>query len=313
MTVDLRHPAVRDLCWVMSSPSLLAATSDVVSDEYCQSVIAGNEDWLRQLDIYPERLVRWLEQNRFSRLGYYFEHLVEFWLQQRIAPSRVESHIRVFRDKRVLGEYDFLFQPSDSDTACHWETVVKFYLRYQDEDGVCHWYGPNANDTLDKKLTRLMDHQLKLSELPEARALLNSKGYSSIRSRAFFKGYLFYPSSSNWSEPEMVHRATAPGHLKGWWTTIDELNIPGTGTGYRYMLLPRAQWLAPKIITEAQMRQAVDQSLLDAQQLRETLSEHFDRSRRPLLVAALGQHENGSWREKSRGFVVSRFWPENAE
>ena len=312
MTVDVRHPAVRDLCWVMSSPSLLAPAPSVVSDDYCQSVIAGNEGWLRQLDIHPESLLRWLAQNRFSRLGYYFEHLVEFWLQQRIAPDRIESHLRVFREKRVLGEYDFIFQPSDSDTVYHWETVVKFYLRYQDEDGVCHWYGPNANDTLDKKLSRLMSHQLKLSELPEARALLHSKGYSNIRSRAFFKGYLFYPSGSNWSEPGLVHSATAPGHLKGWWTTINELHIPGTDIGHRYMLLPRMQWLASKIITETQERQAVDRLLLDARQLREALLGHFDRSRRPLLVAALGQGEHGSWREKSRGFVVSRFWPENA-
>jgi hypothetical protein len=309
---DLTLPLVRDLCWVMASPSLIAAPN-VVSDGDCRLVIADSRDWLRQLDRQPQPLRHWADQCRSPRLGYYFEQLVAFWLRERIAPGRVKSHVRVFRNKRVLGEYDFLFQRPGANSIEHWEAAVKFYLRYRDPEGNIRWLGPNTNDTLDQKLSRLMDHQLMLSDFPEARSVLQDvarelcqrNGLPGVESRAFIKGYLFYPSTGGWREPATVHPAAAPGHLRGWWTRIDELCVPGDGAGVRYMLLPRLHWLAPKIVSADQD----DAELLDAACFQDALESHFTQSHRPVLVAVLTQDRGECWREQSRGFVVNSEWP----
>lgn len=294
----------------MSSPSLLALTAQIVTDEYCQSVITQNQDWLLQLDIHPQPLLAWLEQRRCKRLGIYFENLLEFWLRERIAPGCVESHVRVFREKRVLGEFDFLFRLPGAGTVCHWESVVKFYLCHRDVHGACQWVGPNANDTLDNKLSRLLDHQLKLGGMPEAHALLHDKGFEGARARTFFKGYLFYPSRENWREPATSHNALATHHLKGWWTGARDLQIPGAQLGARYLRVPKLQWLAPQVWPPAPNSMAPE--LLQEGQLRDVLQRHFAVSKRAVLVAQLFPGENGHWREVSRGFVVSDYWPDNS-
>lgn len=313
---SLTLPAVRDLCWVMASPSLITA-SDAVSDDDCLSIAGDGSDWLRQQDKQPASLQRWIDRHRSARLGYYFEQLVAYWLCQRIAPGRVKSHVRVFRDKRVLGEYDFLFRRLGAENIEHWETAVKFYLRYRDVEGKFHWLGPNTNDTLDKKLSRLINHQLKLSDFPEARPVLRDAarelsqydGFPDIESKAFVKGYLFYPSTEDWRQPASLHPAAAPGHLRGWWTRMNELFIPGGEPGVRYRLLPRLCWLAPR-------SESADQDgtlLLDNARFHEVIENHFERAYRPILAAVLAQDSDGYWRERSRGFVVSSGWPNTPE
>ncbi|MGD8558770.1 MAG: DUF1853 family protein [Gammaproteobacteria bacterium] len=313
----LSHPFVRDLCWAMESPSLITDPDCVVNDSECESVIANNQEWLRQLDARPEALVRWIEQQLSPRLGYYFEQLVAFWLQQKIAPGRVTSHVRVFQDKRVLGEYDFLFVPPGREVIEHWETAVKFYLRFEDRDGHNHWYGPNPSDTLDNKLSRMLNHQLQLSEFPQAapvlkrvtRDVFHFANVPPVVSRAFFKGYLFYSSREDWGQPSVIPSSAAPFHLRGWWTRMSDPHIPVSGTDVRYMVLPRLKWLAPARVDSGTSSTATSQQLRDNGQLHEQLSRHFDQSQQPLLVAVLEPDVNGQWREQSRGFVVGTNWP----
>ncbi len=290
----------------MASPSLLVESVDVVSNDECQVMYNANYDWLVELDKQPNTLKIILEQNKSHRLGYYFEQLVAFWLRQRLAGDYFASHIRVFQQKRVLGEFDFLFTPVDSDREqlVHWETAVKYYLRYQAADEKVWWYGPNAQDRLDIKLDRVFKHQLKLSDSPQGKALLKQKGFETVRAQAFFKGYLFYPVGSDWRHPQSLPETIAPGHLTGWWTSVNQFELPDHEPDHRWVVLPRLEWLAPKIITEEQ-----GSKLMDTQQVRDLVEKHFDRAQHPLLLAQMVEGENACWEEKSRGFVVGTAWP----
>lgn len=304
MKLPFNHPQVRDLAWAMASPSLIAESKDVVSDDVCQTLYKANHDWLLELDERPYLLSTTLEQRKSHRLGYYFEHLIAFWLQQRIANEYFESHVRVFEEKRTIGEFDFLFKTSRSDALAHWETAVKFYLHYQAEDEKVWWYGPNAQDRLDIKLDRVFNHQLKLIDSPQGRALLQAKGFKNVRSQTFFKGYLFYPVTNDWYHPQSLPDTIAPEHLTGWWTRVNELELPDHEADHRWMVLPRLEWLAPKVIHQEQ-----DSRLMDAQQLIDYLEQHFDRRQQSLLLAQMAVEANSCWHEKTRGFVVSPDWP----
>ena len=288
----------------MASPSLLADSTAVVSNDECQEIYNNNIDWLAKLDEQPELLLTALEQQKSHRLGYYFEQLVAFWLQQRIANEYFASHVRVFEDKRTIGEFDFLFKASPSDTLAHWETAVKFYLHYQAEDEKVWWYGPNAQDRLDIKLDRVFNHQLKLGESPLGRVLLKEKGFKNVQSQTFFKGYLFYPVSSDWRYPQPLPGYIAPEHLTGWWTRINTLELPDHDAGDRWMVLPKLEWLATRVIYPEQIS-----PLMDSQQLIDFLERHFDKGQQSLLIAQMAPQANSCWQEKTRGFVVSSAWP----
>ena len=301
---SFQHSVVRDLAWVMASPSLLAESSLVVPDFFCESVYHENITWLQFLDTSPEALAQWLQINKAQRLGYYFEHLVAFWLKERIADEYFASHVRVFEEKRTTGEFDFLFKSAGSDTLVHWETAVKFYLCYKAADEKVWWYGPNAQDRLDIKLDRVFDHQLKLSDSPQGKALLKQKGFETVRAQTFFKGYLFYPVGNDWRNPQSLPETIAPGHLTGWWTSVNQFELPDHEPDHRWMVLPRLEWLAPKIITEEQ-----GSKLMDTQHMLGLVGQHFDRAQQPLLLAQMLEGENACWEEKSRGFVVDAAWP----
>ncbi len=70
------------------------------------------------------------------------------------------------------------------------------------------------------------------------------------------------------------------------------------------MVLPRLEWLAPKVIHQKQ-----DSQLMDTQQLIDFLEQHFDDGQQSLLIAQMAPDANACWQEKTRGFVVSSAWP----
>lgn len=283
---------------------MLVSSPDVVATAACDKIFHIHYDWLLGLDQQPELLTAALEKNKSHRLGYYFEHLVAFWLQQRLAGGFFASHVRVFEQKRVLGEFDFLFTPAGSNQLVHWETAVKFYLQYTHDDGRVFWYGPNARDRLDIKLDRVFKHQLRLGDSPQGKVLLKEKGFDTVLAQTFFKGYLFYPVSDNWLKPQELPETIAPDHLKGWWTYINTLELPDSDPSDRWKLLPRLEWLASSVIQDPR-----SPALMDRVELQDFLDRHFASNQQSLLIAQMARDAKGFWQEKSRGFVVSRRWP----
>ena len=290
----------------MASPSMLVESPQVVSNAVCQTILNNHCDWLLELDRHPDPLTAALQKQTSRRLGYYFEQLVAFWLQQRLAGDYFASHARVFEQKRVLGEFDFLFLPKGCDVLQHWETAVKFYLQFTHASGEVLWCGPNARDRLDIKLDRVFTHQLRLGDLPQGKALLHEKGFETVQAQTFFKGYLFYPVSSDWRHPQSLPHRVAPDHLTGWWTTANHLQLPDRDSRDHWIVLPRLEWLAPRVISETQRS-----TLMDTRALQVFLGEHFRHSQRSLLLAQMARDTSDHWREKSRGFVVSADWPGN--
>jgi len=320
LTINLNHPAVRDLAWVMYSPSLLSSrlpNVDVIdkdrcrfiSDKYCNTIFESGRKWLEGLDQHPRPLLEFLSKRKSSKLGYYFENLVAFWLSKKISGDYFQSHVKVSVDKRDIGEFDFLFRSEQKFE--HWETAVKFYLYTQDQTGSANWLGPNANDTLSVKLERMLSHQVRLSERSEAISILSEKGIDDIHAGIFIKGYLFYPldldfSTMNW---RVAGCEISSQHLKGWWSSVKSLNVDMLDSlsdmELRWKILPRLEWLAPRIYSSDKGLEL----LLPGAQIVELLKSEFSQSAQSRLIAGYYLNEAGQWQEGSRGFVVAGHWP----
>jgi len=304
MRVEFRHHAVRDLAWVIGSASLIASDGeDRVSDAWCRLAFYDRIPWLRELDRSPEVLTDWLATRRNRLLGHYFESLIEFWLShwRRMTVHAVRR--QVCEGEWAVGEFDFLFRDRFRDTDYHWESAVKFFLRYRHPDGRDEWLGPNPRDTLQNKLQKVFSKQLALARHPAAQPLLSSMGIETVISKAFIKGYLFYPVSGDWCRPDSLPEGSSPQQLRGWWCHADEAAaIPAGTEASRWLSLSRMQWLSA-------VRSREESPGMTYEEMLTMLAHHFAGSDKPLLLAELWRDESGLWRETSRGFVVADHWP----
>lgn len=308
MRVEFRHHAVRDLAWVISSASLiLSKGDDRVSDSWCRLAWYDRIPWLRELDRDPEALTAWLMARHSRLLGHYFESLIEYWLShwRRMAVHAVRLQVK--GEERAIGEFDFLFRDRFRDIDYHWESAVKFFLRYRHADGTDEWLGPNPRDTLQHKLQKVFAQQLPLARHPAAAPLLAQMGIGRLHSKAFIKGYLFYPTSTDWCRPDKVPSESSPRHLKGWWCHAAEAeSIPCRTKEGRWFSLARHQWLSA-------VRSRDESPGMSRDEVLEFIRQHFAGSDKPLLLAELWRDGSGLWRESGRGFVVADHWPHPAQ
>jgi len=222
----------------------LTATT-VVADIECRKIYEQNIAWVTALERDSAVLDDWLEQRLSHRLGYYFESLLEFWLQHHVNNSSLHCHIQVQRQKQTIGEFDYLFCRDQDEIGLHWEAAVKFYLLNVDRRGHAHWLGPNANDSLDSKLRRLIQHQLCLGQQAEGLETLTRLGFGKMRSELFLKGYLFYPIPNVQSPEKCAGMLISNCHLRGWWCRYPDLRLPQVKPGTRWLVLDKLLWLSP--------------------------------------------------------------------
>lgn len=257
--------AVADLLWVVNSPSL-------VDDEVTDPSLSAEA-------VDSDRLAGFLEDRRSHRVGRYFESLVLFWLQEICEFQIVASGLQVQDGTRTVGEIDFVFRDG-AGTLQHWETAVKFFLhcpRQSESD----FPGPNASDNFERKMTRLFEKQLRLSEsvFPEV-----------TTRRAFVRGRMFYHPDVG--EPETLPERLSADHQRGVWIRESELEWFEPYQAASGCVASKPHWLAPPV--EAS-------ELIAVPELVRHLRQHFEQTRYPALVMLPGVVD--------QMFVVSDSWP----
>lgn len=308
-----RNQAVRDLVWVMASPSLLHhepcdehACEQRVTDAWCHSLMQQNLTWLHRLDNEPRPLLTWLREHQTEYLGRYFESLLAFWLHHVAETELLAQNLVIRQGVRQIGEFDFIFRDCESDQFRHWEVAVKFYLHLPGHEQL--WLGPNPRDSLQSKLNKVFNQQLQLAQHPQAQMpLLERCGTADVAAATLVKGYLFYPHDSNWQSLYVPEPQVASTHLRGWWCYQSQLAdvLNASDTAWRWMIVPRMRWLAP-VLSHS------DVGLLDADTLLREVADYFESNRHALLLVAL-QAQGSDWLEVSRGFVVEDTWPQAEE
>ncbi len=298
-----RHPVVRDLAWVMASPSLISDVSHAVDDVWCRDVFDASLSALQRLDVSPAPLLSVLEKDQSHRLGRYFEVLVAYWLGEIIGSEIVAQNLTISDDSRQLGEFDLLFRDRVTQRVMHWELSVKFYLKYGDQ-----FIGPNSQDTLYKKMTKVFESQLLLSQREEACEQLKPLiADEPVYPAAFIKGRLFYPAKSNWRNPEIIE-GISPDHSRGWWCYHGELSrwVSQCDVEHRWMILEKMEWLS-SVVRLPEAREETT-GLMTSRELSHFINNYFVRAYKALMVTEL-EYRQGYWIEVSRGVVVDDSWP----
>ncbi len=329
----------RDLQWIALSPWLLRESGTPELDR------GGLPQPMPALALWPQpvdsALHRWFDGPGStdaipralkvpSRLGRYAEILLRTVLANIAGVTLIAANVAVRRAAGhgngvdTLGELDFVWRDDASGEIIHWELATKFYLLAPEPGRPVtfeHFVGPNLADRFGDKLRHIALRQLPLSTTVEAIAVL---GRPADRAAAYLKGWLFYPlgwDSGSTALPSALPSALAPGHLQGWWGSLDQFAasfVPDAQSDMppdtQWCVLPRAGWLSPArlavpaCLTHAEIIAAVHQrfhSGPEAPAYRRTM---------PVMVCGLRRAANAGadgmplWEEVTRGFIVPDGW-----
>lgn len=156
------------------------------------------------------------------RLGKRVERFVENELKNHKSISILAKNYQIQNKKTTVGELDFILQKNHS--PIHLEVIYKFYL-YDDTFGnseIEHWIGPNRNDNLVKKLTKLKEKQLPLLFNIHTETLLEKLKLkaSEITQFVYFKAQLFTPISHKKDNFQFINNEC----IIGFYVRKNELN-----------------------------------------------------------------------------------------
>lgn len=284
----------QDLIWAAESQSLIR--NDLTTELLSQA----QRDRLRRGD-FVEAFGSFLSRREKAlshKVGLYFELLVEFLISEVIQGKMTVRGQQVVENHRTIGEVDFIFELDGS--TWHLETAVKFYLFnpavWPEEEGLV---GPNSSDNFEAKMDRLFSHQLPLSQT----------AFPEVTERvAYVKGRIFYPHHSAASTATQTMLTDQIGklnvdHEKGiWCRATDCAEFLGQLKADRFAVRKKPHWLAD-------VRLPFDSSeLLTCSQLTLYLVQHFQDSKRPLMLSSVHQVDE-YFTEVERIFVVDDTWP----
>lgn len=260
---------LRDLAWVLSSPSLVDGSDSVAPVELGE--------------LTPEqRGVLGATCGHRHRVGRYFEELVEFWLAEVRGVDVVAFGEQVREGKRTIGELDCVFRDEDG-VVTHWELAVKFFLHDPTSDDASDFPGPNASDNFERKAARLFEHQLPLSKLARPEV---------TRRQAFVRGCILRHERSD-ADYDLPARLS-PGHEQGWWLRSAEiaesplLSVDANTAA----VMTKPHWLAHPAVYNS------------AAAVRDELAAHFAGPAHPLMVSI--KEPDGACH---RVVVVNDAWP----
>ena len=196
--LSFKHPLVRQLAFVIASPSILREIPhdlvlkhnfEIHNDLFWHQQFAQYQVRLRQLDQNPNELIEFIAQLKSTRLGLRFEYLMWFWLQDNTYHDfQIIGHsIQIINGRHTVGELDFLILNRATQQIEHWEVALKFYLS-EPSLLLKDWYGLNRSDTLLRKLNHFSQKQFQFVHVE-----VNDQNYKIDRKFAVLKGQLYLP------------------------------------------------------------------------------------------------------------------------
>ena len=273
----------RDLKWAIQSASLIVDSRD--------------ENELPNLNYVPtideQELAAFLAPYAKFRVGQYFEGLVLYWLEKVCQLKIVAQQHQIRKGSQTIGEIDFLFE-DEAGRLNHCETAVKFFLYYPEVNTTgSHFIGPNVSDWFEKKIKRLLEHQIPFGK----------KHFPDVTlSKAFVKGMIFYHPYV--TPPTQLPENMSASHLRGTWIRYSELswlNDQDQNSVFRVMHKPH--WLSPEVSSPE------NAELKSFEELKSELDLHFLNAEWPILISVLTCQQSVC-HEIDRVFIVAESWPQ---
>ena len=174
-----QRPFVRDLAYVLACPNVLTQWIDFTPHQNTHTVdVHSASFWQAQLETYQERLeeldttTAYQDLTRYllkrpspSRLGFHFEGLLSFWLEDGFARQlhpyeMLANNVQLYNGKQTTGELDLILYNHEEKLVEHWELAIKFFMGsapFAPEN----WVGINSKDNLERKMTHMQTKQFR--------------------------------------------------------------------------------------------------------------------------------------------------------
>ena len=237
-----QRPFIRDLAYVLACPNVLTTWLDFAPYENTHDVAVHNASfWQAQFAAYAPRLTEldtttaYQDLTRYllnrpspSRLGFHFEGLLSFWLEDGFARKlhsyeTLASNVQLYNGKQAVGELDVILYNHEERLVEHWELAVKFFMGsapFAPEN----WVGINSKDNLQRKMTHMQTKQFRSVwvDTEDHGRLRIDKRYGVI------KGRFFVPiNASYFGDDSRLHWLTPSFPIHEW---CDKRDMAGLAT-----------------------------------------------------------------------------------
>lgn len=230
---------------------------------------------------------------RHMPMGKYFEQLILFMLEKDPRFKVFLANHQIMDDKRTIGELDIILKDLETSSMEHWELCLKFYLQSKLTTDQQVMLGPDAKDSMDRKVRKLIGHQMKLSKHSSIKYLV---GTENIESKLFMKGQLFY----HLGQKEVTATSANPKCETGWWCFQSELNNV-LNKSHKYLIINKPNWIGKQSLQSDTELPSLDEFIAKTEY-------HFKTESNTLMLVGLAETSSG-WVERTRGFVVANDWP----
>ncbi|MGP5175550.1 DUF1853 family protein [Psychrobacter immobilis] len=232
-----QRPYVRDLAYVLACPNVLTEWLDFAPHQNTHTVSVHNAHfWQQQFAAYQQRLKELDSTNAYqaltryllkrpspNRLGFHFEGLLSFWLEDGFARKlhpyeTLASNVQLYNGKQTTGELDLILYNHGENLVEHWELAIKFFMGsapFAPEN----WVGINSKDNLQRKMTHMQTKQFRTVWVDTEK-----HGQVKIDKRyGVIKGRFFLPiNTTNFNYPSWL----APSFpMHEWCDKDDKLNL----------------------------------------------------------------------------------------
>ncbi len=274
---------LRDLACLMGDDLFLDTShfKQMVSKAYVAELVRDFKPVLDILIQNPEALELHMQNCPDYILGKYAEELMLFFIENHPRLELKLHNFQIIEDGITQSEIDFIFLDLQTGLTHHWELSYKFYLKWKHS-----WIGPNARDTLAKKLEVVETKQLPVARHSSVLEQVSKTPESCL----YLKAYLF-------EEFDVSHKNT--GSI---WLRESELDL-FEGRQHFWCVLPKAHWFSPACLTPNELKVVRWPEIVKACR---TLIKTHDKS---VMIARLDK-QDGLFYENQRVFVVNENWPE---
>ena len=232
-----QRPYVRDLAYVLACPNVLTEWLDFAPHQNTHTVsVHSAHFWQQQFAAYQQRLEELDSTNAYqaltrylltrpspNRLGFHFEGLLSFWLEDGFARKlhpyeTLASNVQLYNGKQTTGELDLILYNHGENLVEHWELAIKFFMGsapFAPEN----WVGINSKDNLQRKMTHMQTKQFRTVWVDTEK-----HGQVKIDKRyGVIKGRFFLPiNTTNFNYPSWL----APSFpMHEWCDKDDKLNL----------------------------------------------------------------------------------------
>lgn len=290
--MELHNIHLRRAYWAVFSPPLLLLpqTVNYIQDEAHKSSLLH---LFLELDKNQDAVNAHFNALGNMPMGKYFEQLLFFILKHDDRYDIVLQNHQILNGKTTVGELDVVLKNMSTGQIEHWEIALKYYLQTHPSESYSCMVGPNAKDNLERKMNKLITHQLPLQTDLTKSGITDT---STVSNRLCLKGQFFYHLNMRKIEP--MHASA--DHEKGWWCFSSEIERILTDQ-FRYSVIQKPDWIGTMLLPN-------NARLQRPSELRTWLKEHFNQESQHICIIGLVK-QGTHWIEATRGFVVRNNWP----